>query len=172
MNRAHDNSQTSSRVPWRLVASILLGSTLVTSGVLYQQRVETEWSDLPSAVRGDTDSMQVRLAAVEDFMERYPVWLGSQRAMRERTRLSTELQVLRTQNVLTDIRESESRDLALGEASENRRLGVQMAENGDFAAAIIHFERALETAPEDWDDASQVERDIAAIENWLEEGED
>ncbi len=154
---------------WRLVVSILLASTLVTTVLLYQQRVEGDWGDLPAAGRGDLDSMQVRLAAVEDFMERYPLWIGSQRAMRERTRLSTELQVLRTERVLYQVRESERRDVELSQAVAARRLAIQTAEAGDFAGALAHLEVALEAAPEDWSEADQVVKDIDAIRVWLEE---
>ena len=171
MNAARDNSQVP-KVRWKLVTSILLASTVVTSAVLYQQRVEVEWSQLPEVDRSNVDSMQARLGAVEGFMERYPVWLGSQRAQRERTRLSTELQVLRTERVLAGLREQEQRELALGEATSSRRLGVQMAESGDYPAAIVHFEHALMAAPSDWAEAEQVERDIEAIRDWLEGGDE
>jgi hypothetical protein len=92
--------------------------------------------------------------------------------MRERTRLSTKLQVLRTEQVLAEVRETENRDVAIGAAEGYRRDGILQAQAGDLAAAKMHFEHALAAAPEDWPEAEQVRRDIDAIEAELEGGQE
>lgn len=165
----NDSDGAGSSVSWRLVFGVLLASTLVTTAVLYQKMVASEWDRIPAAVNGDLDTMQARLDAVDALMERRPLWLGSPNALRERTQLSTELQVLRTKRVLSDSREAEDRQLELANAVASRQRGLELAGTGDYAAALAHFEHALQVAPADWADAEQVGRDVQSIHAWLEE---
>lgn len=156
---------------WRLFAGVLVISTLATGGVLHQQQVDREWEALPVETPGDVDSMQARLDAVEVFLDANPLWIRAHRAVRERTRLSTELQVLRTQRVLEDMRAEQARDLELAEAVGARQRGADLLAAGDPAGALQELETALHRAPAGWSERERVERDIQAIRDLLEEAE-
>ncbi len=172
MKQSNESDGAGSSVSWRLVFSVLFASMLVTTAVVYQQKVDSEWDQIPGAEHGDLEAMQARLDAVDELMDRRPLWIGTPRALHERTELSTQLQVLRTQRVLSDSREAEALQFELADAASSRQKGLALAGNGEYAAALPHFEHALQVAPKDWTEADQVRRDIESIHDWLEEKEE
>jgi hypothetical protein len=168
MSDANEQLLPKTGIRWTWIVGILGLSTLITFVVLYQENVNAKWLELPSATSGDEASTSARLSAIDDLMDRYPLWLGSPDALRERTRLSNELVQLRTKIVIEDTaRESAREELEL-EASAARDRAAQEVRAGELEAAIESLRHALEVAPENWEPEAQVRHDIEAIEEQLE----
>jgi hypothetical protein len=157
-------------VRWGLVGAILALSTVVSFACLYQQQVTSAWGALPPD-DGSLGATETRLAAVEDFLGRYPVWLGARDALSEKTELATRAQKLRTARAIADSNDK-ANEMMRGDAADSARLrGVALAEQGNFAGALAEFRTALDVAPPGWTGRAQVERDAAAFEDWLENNE-
>ena len=99
MNHDTTSSTRKSPVRWKLVTAIFVLSTVVSFLGLYQQQVTTAWGDLPQS-DGSLEGTEARLAAVETFLGRYPVWLGARDALSEKTELATQVQVLRNRHTI------------------------------------------------------------------------
>jgi tetratricopeptide (TPR) repeat protein len=155
----------------RIIAVVLLVSTILTAVGLHEKMVRDEFHNLAGYQPGDVGSMQDRLDTLEAFVDEHPVWHGALGVLSERSRLRVELQRLRDE--IASRKEKESATLArMQDAAELARRRARIhAENNDFPSALRELANALELAPPDWSEREQVERDVAAIREYLAEGE-
>jgi hypothetical protein len=172
VNEPNPHEWASSFVRWRIVGAVLVLSTLVTTAFLYQQKADAAWAEIPPEVAGDLEALEARLSAIESFLEEHPLWIRAHRAQSERTRLSTDLHVLRTERLIDDMRAQEEHELALGDARAARQRGIDRLQVGDRVGALRELESALVLAPEGWTEADQIRRDIEALRTALDEGEE
>jgi len=165
------SSRGAATIGWKLVGLVLCGSTLISLAVLYDRRVREEWSALPASDGRTVDAVHARLSALEGFLDRNPMWLGTHDALKERTELRTRLEILRTEQVLAETERLQAEELGADAAESARLRGGELAVAGDLEAALDELEAALELAPEDWESRERVIRDVEAIEAALEGNE-
>lgn len=155
----------------KIAAVVLFLSTLVCFAVFYEMRVSGAFGELPAAAEGNLPQMRARLAGLEGFMEKHPVWHGSLQALAERSHLRVEIERLDAeQTIARDNRlAEEARKLEV--ANLARQRGLLHAHAGDYASALRELENALSLAAPDWPERARVERDVAAIRIHLQEEE-
>ena len=150
-----------------VVALLSLGISLAG---LREVKVRREYAKLPGT-DADLSSMRVRLAALEGFVDEYPVWHGALGVLQDRSRLRVEIDRLNTE-ILT-LREMDASKVRRrqSQADGARVKARSLAEAGDFQGALDQFRRALDLAAPEWEHRARTERDIAAIAGLLmEEG--
>lgn len=153
----------------RVAVVTLTGSLLVATGLLRETGLAEEYRALPEAPPGDVAGMRERLAALEAFVERHPVWHGSLEAIRERTELRLETDRLQEAQELAATRREEELARRMEEAEAAYRRGALLAGDGEYSAAIEELRRSLELALPQWEKREDVQRDIEAISSYLEE---
>lgn len=141
-----------------LVLLLLAGGTGVL--VLRELRLAEEFRALPAANEGSTPSLQRRLAELEAFVERNPVWHGALRVLSERSELRVRLAVLADQVRAEEQRLEDERKERLATAELCRSRGLQLAQAGDLAGALRAFEEALGHGGDDWEPRERVARDL------------
>ncbi|MEW6071908.1 MAG: hypothetical protein AB1726_04830 [Planctomycetota bacterium] len=154
----------------RAVALVLLASTLLTLGVLREVRVRQAFAALPAVDGNDLDGMRIRLAALEEFLRRHPVWHGSLGVLAERSTLRVGIESRSQELAYQAEMEREAAARRLEAIRLARQRGRQLASAGDYAAALRELEGALRLADPAWSEREQVERDVEALRRYLEEG--
>ena len=81
--------------------------------------------------------------------------------------MRAELERIESERAALARRRAQERAQAEAEADSERTVARTYAERYDYAAALEHFEAAIEVAPEDWQFRKEVTRDIDAIRDWL-----
>ena len=109
-----------------------------------------------------------RLDAIEGFVAAHPVWHGSLDAISERTALRLQVDQLESTRRLAEERRQAELVRRLEEADLARKRGAILVRDGEYASALEELQGSLKTAPADWTERGQVERDIEAISAYLE----
>lgn len=168
--RFQEVDRTEARRSRRRVALVtLVGSLLVATGLLRETGLAEEFRTLPPAAPGDVAGTRLRLAGLESFIERHPIWHGSLRAIAERTELRLETErVLEAERLAAERRATEL-SRRMEEAELARKRGAILAQDGHYAEALEELRRSLEIALPQWEERVRVQRDIDAISAYLEE---
>lgn len=153
----------------RVTLVTLVGSILVSAGLLRETRLAEEYRTLPEAQDNDPLGTKQRLDAIESFVEAHPVWHGSLRALAERTAL--RLEVDRREDAYRLVAERREAELARRkeEADLARQRGAVLAQDGHYSAALEELRRSLELATPQWEERERVQRDIDALSAYLED---
>ena len=152
----------------RLKIAVLAVSIVAAAGAVWQReaRISDAYRDVPQAREGDLPSLKARLAGIDRLIEDEHVWIGMLTAMKEKSRLEHEVELLEDQS------QKRQRDLELArsqqeaEAEDARIRGLSFAERGQFDAALADFRHALELATPNWEHRARVQADVDAIEAW------
>ena len=155
----------------RLALSVLLLSLTISFLGIREISIRRAFEDLSPATPGDLATMEARLNDLEIFVKRHPVWHGALSVLEERSRLRVNIDHLRTVEEERVESEERERALRLEAVFLARERGKLLASAGDFPGAVKEFERALEMAPQDWEERARTERDIVAIKEVLRETE-
>jgi len=164
------NLQSEEAEPSRrpLVLRSFVGSLVVSLLVMYQVQVKSMWNELPAAAEGDLQASRTRLAAVTEFIDEHPLWIGSYMESGEKSRLSTRVIQLQTAKTLEDTKIGSDLVNRRLEAESARERAIEYVSKEEYQNAIESLRHALEVAPEGWTEADQVRRDLEAIEQELE----
>ncbi len=144
---------------------------LLCGVVLRERGVERVYRGLPPVEAGDLASLERRLTALDDFLDRYPVWHGTFDALSERTELRIQIAQLNDhqERKAFDAERMSQQNAAKAELLyERARMHVVLKE---YDAALEDFQKALDTAPEGWELAERVARDIEAVATVIAEAE-
>ncbi len=153
----------------RVAVIALVGSLAISVGLLRETRLAEEFRALPGAEAGDSAGMRERLAALEAFVERHPIWHGAFRALSERTELRLACdRALEAERLAQERRAAELARRA-DEAELARERGTLLARDGQYAIALDELRHALELSRPDWEHRERVQEDIAAISAYLED---
>jgi len=145
---------------WKVLVGLLLVASGVSALVMRELRLTEEFHALSPANEGNTPSLQRRLADLESFVERYPVWHGALQVLSERSELRVRLAVLADKVQAEESKLEDARRERLDTAEQYRALGLQLAQSGDLAGAQRAFEEALSNGGDDWEPRQRVERDL------------
>lgn len=154
---------------FRLMACVVLVTALVTVLFSRELDIRRSFGELPAAEPGDRDSMKVRQAALEGFLEDNWLWTGFFQATRERDELRSRIaEEERKEAAAAEAFQQEARRVR--ERAEAARMrGIMYSDRGQFAKALEDFEQALVGMDESWEHHAQVLRDIEALRAHLEE---
>lgn len=162
------DSERGKKKRWRLGLVVVLSIAGLIAGGIHEYIVRDRFYSIPVAEEGNLKSMKARLGTLETFVEEHPVWHGSLGVLRERTQLRIEVERLEVvENAEREKRIQSIQHLA-EEADLSRSRGMELADKGDLRGALAQFQRALEFAAPDWEERERVERDVAAITEYLE----
>ena len=173
--KIHGNAARVSPTQRRRRFLVALGVVFLLSGTLtalHQREVHIDerYAALPRVVEGDLGTLRVRLAGLEELIERYPFSRVTFRAGREKHELQVEHDRLEIEHNRAqrseEARESERRS----QAESLRYTGLELARDEDYVGARDALRKALEVDLPDWDMRERVELDLQAIEAWLEQG--
>ena len=153
----------------RVAAITLVGSVLVFTGLLREKRLAEEYRAVPSAKGGDLVGMKERLARLESFVDRHPIWHGSLGAIEARTEARLAVDRAEETQRKQEERKKAERLRTLEDADLARKRGVMLAESGDYSAALEELRRSLRLADTEWKERERVQRDVDAISSYLEE---
>jgi Flp pilus assembly protein TadD len=137
--------------------------------VFREVKLAGEFETLPSANLEDLTSSKKRLDSVESFLEQHILWHGTFSTLAERSELRVRVEQLEREEEDRLAREALRNEERAVEATLIRRRGVMHIDVADFEAALADFREALEVAPEGWSERQQVERDVAAVIEYMEE---
>jgi tetratricopeptide (TPR) repeat protein len=152
--------------PLLVIALLGLGGSAVG---LRELRLRGEYLALPTSAEGNLESQELRLAAIERFIESHPFWHGSLRVLTERTDLRLKL-ALAEERERIERHEREQRERERLEAADLcRARGLMHAQSGDLARALESFREALSYGGAEWAAFEQVSRDVSALEEGLSE---
>ncbi|MSR61497.1 MAG: hypothetical protein EXS08_03485 [Planctomycetes bacterium] len=151
-----------------LVVTLVLAGGLSYLG-LREFRVREEFRALPSVAAGNSAALHRRLADLEQFVERHPLWHGALGVLAERAELRVQMAVLDEQARA----EHEAAERALRERAESAQLcrqrGLLLAQGGDLRGAVVALREALDYGGPDWNERERVARDISDLEASLEQ---
>lgn len=171
MKDAHEQLLPNEGVRWTMIFVIFGLSLVVGFLVLYQAEAQADWLELPEASPGNVSDTRTRLAAVTEFMDEHPIWLGSRRALKEQTRLKNEIVRLETSGLLASAEQRDEQERRRLFAESARKRAEEHVTEGDLAGARTELQSALDRAPRGWPLADQTRRDIQAIDRQLEVNE-
>lgn len=141
---------------------------LITFAAMREIRLRGEFLALPQAAPGSMPTLQRRLAELERFIERHPVWHGAFQAVAERSELRVQLE-------LYEEKQRAERESAVRAARErieaadlSRARAMQKVDEDDIPAAIEAFRQALDYGGENWEHRAEVLRHIADLEAHLQ----
>jgi len=153
----------------RTVFLTLLFSLALSLAVLREIQIQREFDALPAVTGKDEAALHTRLASLEGFVQRYPVWHGSLGVLSERGELRVELERIEQERADAAEHKKEADRQSTELAEQARERGLLRIDSGDYASALKEFQSSLHLAPADWPRRERVERDVAAISKWLEE---
>jgi tetratricopeptide (TPR) repeat protein len=161
---------TERRSTWRRRLQIAALVTVLTGAAFAiawrEQRIESEYAQLPIAAPNDYAGMKAQLAVLDEWISKNPLWIGMFDASGERARLRTDIEKIDSARHAEERIAAATRAKQETAAEAERVLGRKAAEQNDFAAAFEHFQRALQAAPTDWAPRQQVQTDLQAIAAW------
>ena len=150
----------------RVLGVPLLISTLITSFIVREFDIRSEFRSLAPVIEGDLASFETRLAAIDQLVADNQFWLGMYGVMTERHRLIGDIAELNEQ-LAREQRESVRLDeQRAGLAEAARERGLMLARRGDFDAALRDLRHSLELTDADWEHRERVLADVAAIEGY------
>lgn len=151
-----------------LFLTALLGLGLAWAG-LREVRLRGELEALPDVVAGNTASLRRRLAELEAFGARHPVWHGALQVLSERSTLRVQLEVLEEQERQAHAAVERAAKERLENADLCRARGLSEVQAGDLDKALASFREAIEHGGADWPHRQRVEQDVADLEAALAE---
>ena len=154
---------------WRspfVVALLALG---LSYSVLREFRLSGEFRALPQAAPGNPTALKRRLADLEGFIARNPLWHGALQVLTERTALRVQLAVMEAKaEAAREVAEREARERV--EAAELcRSRGMASVQSGDVRGALEAFREALAHGGPGWIHYERVSRDVADLQAGSEE---
>ncbi len=155
-------------VRWRFVLGAVVFSLVVTALVQRELALYREFQALPQGVEGNAVVLRRRLADLEDFNRRHPVWHGVYGLLSERSRLRVELEMLEEQVRVERERVEREQHERLESADLCYRRALPKVENGDVQGALVDLRMALQFGGPDWTLFEQVTRHVADLEAHLE----
>jgi tetratricopeptide (TPR) repeat protein len=133
-------------------------------GLMREYRLHGELIALPEASTDSVPALKRRLADLESFVDRHPVWHGMFQVLAERSELRIQLAVLEEKAR----QEREAVERALRERLESAELcrerGLMRIQAGDTHGALEAFREALEFGGQEWDKRERVLRDVSDLE--------
>lgn len=162
--RFKKTARTQSRGSWArflFVATVLsLGSSYT---ILRELRLHEEYRTLEEPTTSPT-AMKRRLAELEQFIQRNPVWHGAFQALSARSRLRVQLAVLEDNERQAREDAARAERERLEAADLYREQGLMYVNGGDVNASIEAFKKALATGGPSWPKYAQVSRDLSELE--------
>ena len=155
------------RLNWRRRIRIAAVMTVVIGlavGVVFRElHIQTTYADLAPQSDESRDALQARLGNLDQLINDNPLWLGMFQASRERADLKARIALLDAAAAEAAQGLADERANMLMRAEAARTRGLLFLEQRDFEGAERAFARALELAPEDWDQRTRVHADREAI---------
>jgi tetratricopeptide (TPR) repeat protein len=139
---------------------------LVAAAWHREQRINEDYNNIPPAREGDLQSLQSRVADIDHLLDDEHGWLGMLSAIKEKSRLEREIDLLEDQAQRTQHEAEVARAQIQEEAEDARTRGLAFAERGQFDKALIDFRHALEISAPNWEHRARVQADVDAIEAW------
>ena len=155
----------------RLTVLVLAVSAVISMVALREVQVRQAFTELPAAVSGDLPSMRARLAGLEAFVSDHPIWHGGLGVVAERAALRVEIETLAQERAFEEEARRDAEASRLEAINLARARGRAHVHSGDYAAALRELENALRLAGPDWSERDRVERDVAAVREFLQEQE-
>jgi tetratricopeptide (TPR) repeat protein len=148
------------------VLALSLGVTFVVTREL---RLRAEFQALPLSVSGNMNSYKRRLADIEGFLERNPLWLGALQVLPERSELRVQLTVLEERQRADQEAKAEALRERLESADLCRARGLMLLQSSDIQGALAAFREGLQYGGRDWPKFDAVTKDVADLEAHLKE---
>jgi tetratricopeptide (TPR) repeat protein len=150
----------------KIVALVIAIVGIVGAVWQREHRISEDYSNLPAAREGDLKSLETRLSTIERMLEDEHGWLGMFPALREKSRLEREIELIQDQAQKSQHEIDVARTQREEEAEDSRTRGLSFAEHGQFDAALADFRHALELSTPSWEHRARVQADVDAIEAW------
>ncbi len=167
--RFQERSLAKSRqVRWRFVLGALTLSLALSVLIIREIKLLDEYRHIPPVVEGVPNSVHERLASLERFIDVNSAWHRSFHLLKERSNLRLDIDRIEERKLVLDQRaEQKIRERELSaEAAKHR--GHAFADATDWKKALMEFENALELGGDDWEHLEQVQRDVEAINKYVE----
>jgi len=147
---------------------LVLGACVVGLG-WRESEVRRRFAAIPPASSGDLTALRARLENIDGLLAEERVWLGMASALTERTELQREVTDLEARAAAkrSEVVVQVSRAAEVAEAIRLR--GMLYAQQGRFEDALAELRRALETGGPAWPQRGDVEKNVAAIAEWIEQ---
>lgn len=153
----------------KLAALVLvLGACVVGLG-WRESEVRRRFAAIPPASSGDLTALRARLENIDGLLAEERVWLGMASALTGRTELQREVTDLEARAAVkrSEVVVEVSRAAEMAEAIRLR--GMLFAQQGRFEDALAELRRALETGGPAWPQRGDVEKNVTAIAEWIEQ---
>jgi tetratricopeptide (TPR) repeat protein len=135
--------------------------------VLRELRLRAEFQALPSAASGNLPALKRRLADLEEFISRHPLWHGGLQVLAERSELRVQLAILEErERAEREAVESAERE-RLEAADLCRERGLMRAQAGDARGALEALREAVRYGGPEWPHFQKVSQDISDLESGL-----
>lgn len=151
------------------VAGFALVLAACVAGLVWRENdVRRRFAAIPAAVSGDLPAMRIRLENIDGLIAEERLWLGMASALTERTELQREVSDLemRAAAKKSEVVQAKSRSTEAADAARSR--GMLLAQQGRFEDALVDLRRALELGGAEWPQRTDVEKNAAAIAEWIE----
>jgi len=125
--------------------------------------IQAQYKHLAAANRTDLTSMDARIVALQDLRAEHRIWLGSNRVASEIQELQEQQAALLQSFAEQAQAQQEKLKEQLEMAEEWRRQGLEAVDRSEWAIARERFEKALESAPANWQHRATLEVDVAAL---------
>jgi len=153
----------------RVMLIVFLLSAVLTAVVAREVRLHREFAALPAVDADDAQSLYARYQAIDAFIHDHRVWAGLIGATGERGELRRRINEHELSANEREVAENADAQQNREMADASRMRGLMNSEQGDFAAALEDFQRALQYADADWPHRQEVERDVEALKKWQAE---
>lgn len=163
--------ESEKRRAWRrrlraLLAVVVLSAAVM--GVMWRESwLQQRYAAIPPAEENDIVGLRDRLEQIDHLIASSPGWMGAFQASSERADLRAAIAKHEARLVQEQLaaEAEERRRLDEAESSYVRARGA--VDDGDFQAALEHYEHALEVAPADWGELARLKADVEAVRAWI-----
>lgn len=152
-----------------LLVGAALSSAAVVSVQERERRIEAKYTALPPADPSSLEQVEDRLIALERLIDAHPVSRQGFHMERERHRLRLELDGLEAEQLEEQLETEEASTSELLRAKSARVRGLALADGEDLEGAYRHFSESLENSSLTKEETERIQRDMAAIDAFLEE---
>jgi tetratricopeptide (TPR) repeat protein len=149
---------------WRSLFVVALISLGLSYAVLREFRLREEFRGMPQAAAGNAPALKRRLADLDEFIARHPLWHGALLVLSERTALRVQVAVLEAKAEAEREAAERAQRERLEAADLCRSRGMMSIQAGDVRGALAAFREALEHGGPDWIHYERVSRDVADLE--------
>lgn len=153
----------------RLVLIMFLISVVLTTIGAREKTIYDAYNRLPDADSGDIAIMRERLTRIDTMITDNKAWLGMFQAISDRNRLRRNIDVFEVRRAEKVRREREQYKQRKTMAEAARVSGLLHVRRSEYAKGLDDLKKSLELSPEQWEHREQVEVDIAALEQYLEQ---